>query len=63
MCARIRARAGACVLATVCKFAMRSESEVNKRRILLSPEFYFKLTRMIKVGAVDSPQLPNFSSF
>ena len=44
MCARIRARAGACVLASVYGFAVRSDIEVNKRRILLSPEFYIKLT-------------------
>ena len=29
------------------------ESEVNKMRILLSPEFYIKSTRMIKVAAVE----------
>ena len=49
VCAGIRAHSGACVLcacvlASVYMFAMRSESEVNKMRILLSPEFYIKLT-------------------
>ena len=40
------------------------ESEVNKMRILLSPEFYIKLNKNDQscCGRV-SPQLPNFKSF